>query len=183
MVSGGDALARLAVVQAVYKEVGAMVKAGGCGLRGDLDRALMDSAVRSMDLAVNGREVGTISKVRSQAADTVEVTVTDVDALTEWALDTEDGRRALTAFVAANAGRLAELAVAYSSVTEDGEVLGYPEGVESETVHREAGFKGTRLAVDERKVREALGMGPDEWIIERMVSGPHGLLSEGGEGQ
>ena len=36
----GD-IERLAIAQAVYSELGKMVKAGGDGLRGDIDRELM----------------------------------------------------------------------------------------------------------------------------------------------
>ena len=146
----GD-IERLAIAQAVYSELGKMVKAGGDGLRGDIDRELMsDYASKGVDryrLPVNGQNVGTLS-IRF-GKETMRCYIEDTDALTSWFM--EDGGDDLERFIKENESTVASWLA--KRIEKTGELpdgcVGYVEPPAP---------TGTTIKVDSEKVATALGM-------------------------
>ncbi len=146
----GD-IERLAIAQAVYSELGKMVKAGGDGLRGDIDRELMsDYASKGVDryrLPVNGQNVGTLS-IRF-GKEKMRCYIEDVDELASWLM--ADGGEELKRLINGNVSTVSTWLAEH--IEKTGELpdgcVGYVEPPAP---------TGTTIKVDSEKVATALGM-------------------------
>lgn len=146
----GD-IERLAIAQAVYSELGKMVKAGGDGLRGDIDRELMsDYASKGVDryrLPVNGQNVGTLS-IRF-GKEKMRCYIEDVDELASWLM--ADGGEELKRLINGNVSTVSTWLAEH--IEKTGELpdgcVGYVEPPAP---------VGTTIKVDSEKVATALGM-------------------------
>lgn len=164
-------LEQLALAQAVYKAVGAMVATGDPdNLRGRVDWMLLDDyADKGTDryrIKVNGEEVGSIS-ARMAKQQTV-YHVEDVEALTDWLAG--DGRWALEAFV--NRKGRALLDFCASMMIGNGEI---PPGCSAYT--HPARIDGTVIkGCDPERVAAALGL-----TLPQAVMGLLGIAPPGEE--
>ena len=146
---------RLAIAQAVYKAVGAIVSTNDpASLRAECDDALRkmyaDAGVDRIQLRVRGQKVGTLSLVFTKPIHTTKMVVADRAAFEAWAL--------------ANGYAHEETQVA---VDDEAEVLAgmmadgvLPDGCEVEMVDEPAGIKGTTIrGCTPESIAEALGDG------------------------
>lgn len=142
----------LAIAQAMYGALGAMVKTKTAGnLRGQVDARIIedfnDDGIKSRDLRVNGTKVGSIAVTASKPSTKVCVQIEDYDALMAWL----DGKPALVSSIIAAGMKHLE-----RYVTDTGEV---PDGCSATTVEDAGGrVTGTRITgCKPEDVAEALG--------------------------
>lgn len=143
-----DELGQLAVAQALYNELGRMVRTGDPGnLRGRCDAYLADGITDRINVSVGGERVGTLSAKWSKPRLTVRVT--DRAAFADWVC--EDGLGYLREWIAGGMrGSLADFCA--TALVTDGEV---PAGCEA--VEEPERFDGTVLRIDSEKVAAAFG--------------------------
>lgn len=162
--------------QALYGALGPVVKAGGSGLRGEVDEELRDlyeqTGAKTYKVRVGDVELGTYSIVESAATPAhVDSTLdlVDGDAFDAW-LDGGDGRDMAQWFAADHAEEFAKWCASQGVM---------PDGVERREVEvpaRPASYKGGRIAIDkafQAEVRQRMADG-----LAALVSPASALLGE-----
>ena len=118
-----DTLVQLAAAQALYHELGRMVRTGDPdNLRGRADALLADGVTDRIKLSINGKSVGTLSARWSKPRRYLRVD--DREAFADWCM--EDGSRHVRQWIAEGMrGSLADYCM--TAIVTDGEV---PAGCE-----------------------------------------------------
>lgn len=159
-----DKMEQLAIMQALYKVVGAAVGTKDPdNLRGQVDETLMDSyfetGAKSFDLRVNGEKVGTASVKVQKGYKTQTLQIEDYDAYEKW-LDGE-GSDYRDILVQQYGEKILSLAMA------DG-VL--PDGCAVVNLSTSDKVVGTTIRVDPQKVYEAAGPMLDS-VVHKALTG------------
>lgn len=165
--------------QALYGALGPVVKAGGDGLRGQVDAELKEiyerTGAKTYKVQVDGVQLGTYTVTESKAVPEQWVDVidlTDGDAFDEW-VNTEDGHDMLRLFAYEQQEKFARWCVDQGVV---------PDGVTPREVKvpaQPASYKGGQIRVDKafqvevtRRMQEGLAA---------LVAPASALLAEGHE--
>lgn len=157
--------------QALYGALGPVVKAGGDGLRGEVDAELKEiyerTGAKTYKVQVDGVALGTYSITESRAVPEQWVDVldlTDGDAFGEW-VNTEDGHDMLRLFAFERQEEFARWCVDQGVV---------PDGVTPREVRvpaKPASYKGGQIRVDK---------GFQEQVTRRMREGLAALVAPAG---
>jgi len=136
---------RLAVAQAVYRRVGAIVSTKDPdSLRAQCDADMRanfeNTGAKSYDVVIDGSKVGTYSVKTSKPKKNVDLRVVDMKAYVEWCCQ--------------NSCMTTDDAQARRKFEETGEV---PDGCEVVEIETAGGYSGTVLKVDEEAVADAVG--------------------------
>ena len=180
MVSGMAELSKLQqamAYQALYGALGPVVKAGGDGLRGEVDRELREiyerTGAKTYKVQVGGVQLGTYSVVESKAEPAhVEAVLDLVDEgdFEEWC-DSVEGRDMARWFAAEHAQQFAEWCVSEGVM---------PDGVarrEVEVPAKPAAYKGGQIRVDRafaEEVRRRMDAG-----LAALVAPASALIGDG----
>lgn len=149
-------LQKLAVAQALYKALGALVStdSGSGSIRAEEDEALREEfeggGTDRRRIFIDGIEVGKLSARVSREIDRVEPVIDDDAEFVQWLRESDGGLDTLRRLVADGRMRSKVLAAA----TADGEL---PDGCAMVRRREPAHWLGTTLTVDKQAVGRALG--------------------------
>ena len=143
-----DKLQQLAVMDAVYKELG---KRRGA-LKDEVDDAAkqlyLEQGADRLSIQLNGQKVGTLSMVFDKPIDGVFPQVEDSEEFVQWFRSSDGGLDALRRLAAVKPDLMLEAA------TADGEL---PDGCAMVERHEPGKLKTPALRVQAKKVAQALG--------------------------
>ena len=143
-----DKLQQLAVMDAVYKELGKRRNALKDEVSDKAKQLYMEQGADRLSIQLNGQKVGTLSMVFEAPVDGVFPQVEDSEEFAQWFRSSDGGLDALRRLVAVKPELMLEAA------TADGEL---PDGCAMVERHEPGKLKTPALRVQAKKVAQALG--------------------------